>query len=441
VFEEVAILVHSLVPGVELLRPGLLLCPAVYASRYHGSDEALMEHLLTEVAANTGVESWVGVADGLLAAILAARDGLAIPPGESPDYLAGRPLRDLGVALQGTAHGEDLDVLMDLLGRLGIRTLGDFASLPTHNVTERFGSLGVWAQRLVRAEDVVPQAGHRLPQEFNTWVDLDPPLNRLELVQPVAARLAEELHTMLVAHGQTYDRLRIRATTETCEQLERTWRLEGVDSNGVADRVRWQLEGWLNGRSGLAPSGPLTRLMLEAEEVHPAGVGSTRLWGAGSNHAAVRAVRGADRVHTILGGQGVYQPVAQGGRDPRERIRLVGWGDETIPLRPSDRPWPGAIPDPPPSLVPAQPPAVELTDPQGQAIEVNSALELSGCPTRLGRNRIKGWAGPWPVVEQWWSRQAKRCVYLQVQVEADNRERAALLACEGGRWRLEGLYD
>ncbi|MDR2378839.1 MAG: hypothetical protein LBD70_05390, partial [Bifidobacteriaceae bacterium] len=81
-FEELAIVAHGLVPAVELLRPGLLLCPAVGASRYYGGDEALVEYLLTEVASQIGAEAWVGVADGLLAAILAARDGRVVARGE-----------------------------------------------------------------------------------------------------------------------------------------------------------------------------------------------------------------------------------------------------------------------------------------------------------------------------------------------------------------------
>ncbi|MDR3359421.1 MAG: DNA polymerase Y family protein, partial [Bifidobacteriaceae bacterium] len=162
-FEEVAVLAHTVSPGVELLRPGLLLCPALGASRYLGGDEALAEHLLTKVAAETGAEAWVGIADGLLAAILAARDGKVVAPGDSPEFLAPRPLGDLGVALGGTAQGDDLEVLIDLLGRLGIATLGGLAALPSHNVTERFGSLGVWAHRLVRAEEALSLPGHRLP--------------------------------------------------------------------------------------------------------------------------------------------------------------------------------------------------------------------------------------------------------------------------------------
>lgn len=439
-FEELAALVHTLVPAVELLRPGLMLCPAIGASRYYGGDEAFAEQLLTEVAAQIGTEAWVGVADGLLAAILAARDGRVVPRGESRAYLAPRPLRDLGVALGGTANGENLDVLMDLLIRLGIRTLGDLAELPTRNVTERFGAVGVWAQRLTRAEDVLTAPGHQLPRQFIAVLEADPPMTRVDQAIVAARQLAGDLHNQLAQHGQTYDRLRVSAITETGEQLERTWRLEGVDAAGVKDRVRWQLEGWLTGRSGLLPTGALVRLSLEAEEVHPAGAGSARLWGT-NGYAAARAVRGAERIHTMLGGRGVYQPVVQGGREPRGRVRLVEWGEDTIPLRPVDRPWPGAVPEPSPSLMPPNPVPVELTDSNGQTVKVGSSLELSAGPANLNKAAVKGWAGPWPVVEQWWGPDSKRRVYLQVQVDRGGREETTLLACEAGQWRLEGVYD
>ncbi|MDR1392612.1 MAG: DNA polymerase Y family protein [Bifidobacteriaceae bacterium] len=439
-FEDVAILIHSLVPGVELLRPGLLLCPAVGVSRYHGGDQALAEHLLTQVAAETGAESWVGIADGLLAAILAARQSLIIEPGGSPSFLAPHPLTDITLALQDTAVGGDLNALTDLLTRLGIKTLGGLADLPSGNVAERFGSVGIWAQRLARARDVLTGPAHRLPQDFSVSYEADPPLTRIAEAAHVAVKLADDLHAQLTAYGQSYDRLKVSATTETGEQFERTWRLEGVDSNGVADRVRWQLENWLTGRSGLLPDGALTCLTLEAEEVHPASVGSACLWG-NNGHGMARAVRGAERINTLLGGHGVYQPVIQGGRTPRGRIRLVEWGDDTVPLQPVDRPWPGAVPDPAPSLIPVQPQPVALTDAQGNNIRVSPNFELSSRPALLDKAAVRGWAGPWPVFAKWWVAGSKRLVYLQVQIELDQRKQTALLVREADEWRLEGIYD
>jgi protein ImuB len=59
----------------------------------------------------------------------------------------------------------------------------------------------------------------------------------------------------------------------------------------------------------------------------------------------------------------------------------------------------------------------------------------------MGQARVKGWAGPWPVLDQWWTPGARRCAYLQVQVDRGDREQTVLLACEAGAWRVEGIYD
>jgi protein ImuB len=456
-FEPVAALAEQMVPGVELLRPGLLLVPARGASRYHGSDAHLAEHMVTQFAWQIGVEASVGIADGVLAGILAARTGQIVPPGESAQFLAPLPIRALSTALGGTAHAEELDTLIDLLIRLGIRTLGDMAGLPSRDVTARFGAVGIWAQRLVRAQDAGTATQRRPTPEFTAALDADPPLGNVETAAFAARRVAEDLHAQLASRGLGYSRLHVEAHTEAGDRLERTWRLEGVDAAGVTDRVRWQLEGWIAGRSGLPPSGGVTRLVLRAAEVRPAGVGSARLWGdvgAGQAHAA----RGADRVQTMLGGQGVYVPVEQGGRDPRSRIRLVAWGDDPTPLRPVDRPWPGTMPDPAPATVPATAPVVGIVDRAGFPVQVSAGLEVSGAPawivyrvgggTRKGqetRLAITGWAGPWPVMERWWSPDGRRRAFLQVTVDpAENAPlggRGLLLAVEAGQWTVEGIYD
>ena len=438
VFDQVATVLERQVPGVEPLRPGLALCPAIGASRYHGSDQSLAEHLVNEITAQTGTEAMVGVADGVLAAILATREGRIIAPGESPAYLAPRPLSDLELALRGTAAGANLDVLTSLLHRLGVRRLGDLANLPLAAVTERFGAVGVWAWRLAKAQDARIWPAHQIAREFVVLEQAEPPVANVEAAAFWAKRLAGELHQQLAEFGQSYDRLRATALSERGEELSRTWRLEGADVKVVRDKVRWQLEGWLTGRSGLAPTGGLVQLELRAEEVHPAGYGSARLWGTDSQ-AQARAARGADRLQSLLGESAVYRPVLQGGRDPRGRIRLVQWGDQELPLRPLDRPWPGTLPDPAPSVVPGKPWPVSLVDAQGRPVRVSATLELSGPPHQLDGEVIQGWAGPWPVVERWWGPEATRQVYLQVKMGPGSK--AALLACQDGAWQVEGVYD
>jgi hypothetical protein len=88
------------------------------------------------------------VADGLFAAVLAARAAAAngtpviVPPGGTPSFLVPWPVDSL-----------DRPELADLLVRLGVRTLGGFAALPGPQVLARFGKEGALCQRVARGTE------------------------------------------------------------------------------------------------------------------------------------------------------------------------------------------------------------------------------------------------------------------------------------------------
>jgi hypothetical protein len=122
-------------PWVTVVGSGICSLPARGPARYFGGEEALVRHLTEATAAVTPVE--VGVADGLFAALLAARAQRIVPPGTTPEFLAPFPLTVL-----------DRPDLAELLDRLGLRTLGDFAALPEAHVLGRFGADGVVCHRV-----------------------------------------------------------------------------------------------------------------------------------------------------------------------------------------------------------------------------------------------------------------------------------------------------
>jgi len=93
----------------------------------------------------------VGVAEGVFAASLAALSGSMVAPGQTPAFLGPWPV--------ATLCAPDL---AELLVRLGLPTLGDFAALPTREVLARFGAEGSWCHRLARGlEGELP--GYRVP--------------------------------------------------------------------------------------------------------------------------------------------------------------------------------------------------------------------------------------------------------------------------------------
>jgi protein ImuB len=462
-FEPVAAATETVVPGVEVARPGLLLLPAGGAARFHGTEEALAEKLVSAVAERTGHECQVGTADGLLAAVLAARTDDVVPPGGSRAFLAPRPVDDVAPAAVTDDAVRAVADLVDLLRRLGLRTLGDLAALDAGDVHARFGTWGSWAWTLVRGEDLRPPVRRRPETDLEVSTELDPPAQRVDVATFAGRRLAEELHALLTDHSVTCARLRITARTDEGTELTRAWRtdmggLGGLSAARITDRIRWQLEGWLTAAAAQQGAGTdpdeqaepvgLITLGITAEDVAPAGAEQGRLWG-GPSGGDLRAHRALDRVQGLLGGDGVLTAALQGGRDVRDQVHLQPWGAQAAAPRPLDRPWPGHLPAPAPATVPAQPAPVEVLDDDGRPVRFDDRLTMSGVPARVRTpptdrrpavdHDVAGWAGPWPLAERWWSPDDARLrVHLQVTL-GDGR--ALLLACRPDGWTCEAVYD
>ncbi|MFH5822698.1 DNA polymerase Y family protein [Georgenia sp. AZ-5] len=457
-FEPLVQAVETVVAEVEVVRPGMVVFLARGPVRHVGSEEALADQLVGTVATETGAECQVGIADGLLTAMLAARAGVLVPPGATGAFLAAQDVGALAHAASTRQVAAEIDELVDLLRRLGLRTLGAFARLETGDVAARFGTRGLAAHRLARGLDAAPATSRRPEDDVVVATELDPPAERSDVAAFAARALAERLSERMLRRGVVCARLQVATRTEDGNELVRTWSIDGAPTAAeLTDRVRWQLEGWLSGRSGRAPSAPLTHLGLTAQEVSPAGAVQDGLWGR-SLRGQVQAGRAALRVQGLLGAEGVLVPVLQGGRDPRSAARLVAWGDEPAPLRRPDAPWPGQIPEPWPATVPAEPVAVRLVDAAGAPVGVDARGRASAAPAcvvvppapaappgqpgaavvEAGEYPLRGWAGPWPVTERWWSAEGRRRAYVQVVPDGAP---ALLLALEGGTWQVEGVYD
>ncbi|ODU01780.1 MAG: hypothetical protein ABS81_19755 [Pseudonocardia sp. SCN 72-86] len=317
-FEPVVVAVEELAPGVEVVRPGLVALPARGPASFFGGELGAAERLVDQVAARTGVECQVGVADGLFAAVLAARRGVAVEAGSTPAFLAPMDVDELDREPE-----VDRSELVGLLRRLGLRSLGTFGALDAADVASRFGADAVLAHRLARGLDPRPPVRRCPPEELAVELELDPPVDRVDAAAFAARGLAERLHQVLAGHGLSCTRLGVAATTEQGEELLRIWRCaEPLTPSGTVDRVRWQLDAWLT-RGG---SGAVVRMRLTPEETVTAGALQLGLWGE-VGVADERAGRALVRAQALLGPGGVVTAVLTGGRDPAERVRLVAWGD------------------------------------------------------------------------------------------------------------------
>lgn len=437
-FEPVVQAVESVIAHPAILRPGIVLADAAGPARHLGSEERLAEALIGAVARLSGAEAWVGVGAGLLTAILAARASAIVPDAGSSDFLAPHPVAALRhAALTRTARVE-VDSLLEVLTQLGVRTLGDLAALPAADMIGRFGLVGRRCHDLACGNPVPASPSARPLGSLAVASELDPPLTRSDAAAFAARSLAEDLAGRL--EGRACGRLRVTVRTTDGAELSRLWTVESVlRAREVTDRVRWQLDGWLAGRSGVPPSAPLHFLEIAAEELHGALATQEPLWGRPS-HSALQAQRAILRLQGMLGTEGVWLPVLQGGRDPRSRVRSVVWNDEPVALRRLDAPWPGRLPSPAPSTLFDQPREVDVVDEAGRRVSVDGRGLISATPRRVVAGReydIVAWAGPWPVSETWWST-PRRGAWVQV-TPAEGP--SMLLSVQEGGWLLEGTYD
>jgi len=448
-FEQVVTVVQGFSPRVEVLRPGTCAIGARGPARYFGGEEVLARKIIDAVA-RLGFACQVGVADGLFAAQLAAQMGMAtiVAPGGTPAFLAPHPIGSLG-------NPE----LADLLPRLGIRTLGEFAALSAAEAANRFGSTGALAHRLARGPGPRPLVPRPPSVDLSVSVVFDPPAERAEPVAFAAKALAERLHAGLAARGLACVRVQVQVICTDGQEIARLWRHDGLLSSlAVAERVRWQLGGWraaqdARGRGVTAPG----RLPFADEAIAPGGIALLRLvpdqlvrntgrqlglWG----ETAVddRVARAALRVQAMLGHGSVVRPLLAGGRSPADQVTLVPFGDAADPLFPADRPWPGRLLAPAPATVYPVPRSAKVTDESGAAVTVTGRALMSAPPAWLSAHgepwlAITSWAGPWPLTERWWCPAISRR-QARFQLVAEDGS-AWLAVVQDGQWLIEASYD
>jgi protein ImuB len=465
-FEQVIAAVTGFCPKVEAVEPGTCAFGTRGPARYFGGEIALAGRVIAAVA-ELGVESQVGVADGLFAALLAARGigpphagpphagpphagpphagpphadppharrspVFVIPPGQTAEFLARQPVSVL----------EDQD-LSGLLTRLGLRTLGDLAALPADDVAGRFGPPGETAHRLASGQGSRPLAAAPPAEDLSAVREFDPPEPLAEPVVFAAKALAEQMHDGLSARGLTCVRVQVQATWANGRESRRLWRHDGLlSAAALAGRVRWQLDGWRGAAGDTDTSdGGIAVLRLVPDQVVRATGHQLALWGEAV--VSDRVARAAMRVQAMLGHQAVLRPVPGGGRDFCEQVTLVPFGEKTEPRLAADPPWPGRVMGPAPGVAYPFAREADVTDETGAAVTVTGRCVMSAAPAWLAVDgdpprRITGWAGPWPLSERWWDPVAARRRARFQLLTGDGR--AWLAVVQDGRWLIEAGY-
>lgn len=236
---------RELTPRVEVVGEATVLLDLRGMGRRWPSPHELGE-AAARAARQRGLEAQVALAWSRTAALLLARarPGLTIvPAGGEAAAVAALPLEALDLTPERR----------DLFRRWGLRTLGDLAALPPDGLAARLGTEGPRLVRLARGEDEVPLVATPAPEVFSCTLELEWPVDGLEplafllarVLEPLCAALSSrcrraaaltlDLHLVNGAHH----RRTLRPAAPSAEA--RTWRtllLLDLEANGPADAIQ-----------------------------------------------------------------------------------------------------------------------------------------------------------------------------------------------------------
>ncbi|GAA3744886.1 DNA polymerase Y family protein [Leifsonia bigeumensis] len=435
-FEPVLVAIEELMPGVEALRPGVCAIRVRGPAAYYGGEEEAALWLLDRLDELGVPGTRIGIADGVFTAEQAARQRPVqrwaqririVPAGAAAGYLAPLPVAVL----------DDAPVVT-LLRRLGVYTLGDFASLAADDVRDRLGEQGARLHALASGLDSRPVQARVPPHDLGCSIDFEPAIDRIDQVAFGVRALADRFVAGLTTARLVCTSLRIELDAERGELSARTWlHPRSFTPSDVVDRVRWQLQG---GASEVGLRSGIVAVRLEPATVDSIGNHEEGLFGGGPDERIHHAL---SRVQGMLGRTAVLTGAIGGGRGPADRATLVPWGDRLVHEREPSPPWPGRLPDPAPSTVFEPPRPVSVFTASGDELAVDERGAITAPPATVSSGRatlrVAAWAGPWTTDERWWDpERASRTSRFQV---VDTAGTAWLLALEHGRWWAEGRYD
>lgn len=212
---------YAFSPVVEETKPGTVVidvdgCDLLFGSAYQLAQEVSRRAKQPPASGGLGTRVSVAIAANPDAAIHAATrlPGITfVSPGEELSCLGEFPITHLAyelVSLDDKAAAEILETL-----RLwGVRTFGDFASLPAVGVSERMGQNGVRLQQLAAGKTERHLKVKQPAPVFANSLELEHALSELEPLSFIFARLLHQLCAALDSYALATNELQVQLQLE-----------------------------------------------------------------------------------------------------------------------------------------------------------------------------------------------------------------------------------
>jgi protein ImuB len=215
--------------------------------RLHGAPH----QIAAAIAKRAGASINIAIAETADAAIIAARNfpGVTVAPN----------LNDLDVSTLPLT-----DEMAEVLETWGIYTFEQLAQLPETGLAERFGSAGVYLQRLARNAIHRPLKIFQPETTYEDRIQLDHPVSLLEPLLFLIARLLNDQCARLLSNAMAANEVTIRLELENRLEHTRTLHLPVPmrESKSLLKLLQMDLEAH-------PPTAPTIALTLSLKPVHP----------------------------------------------------------------------------------------------------------------------------------------------------------------------------
>ncbi len=455
---RVSSILEKFSPLLEVFDQGVWAINAKGPSRYFGGEASLAQQIREALAEEIVPDSFTGkcqktalsnqdslfsfgvsIADGIFTARVAAKRSLIIPAGESGAFLAPLPVTEL-------PDGE----VVELLTRLGIASLGEFADLDFNLVMQRFGTTGALLHRMASGLDTSLLEPVKIKDDFNQKIEFEDPVETASAVAFSCRAAADYMLKRLLEDGYICQSLRVVLLSDNGEESIRDWSIQdGFSSNSLLERVRWQLESW-SCDPETAPSAGVKIVQFLPQRVVLAGTNQLGLDGSERTSLA-KVSQALSRVDSIVGKGSAFAKL-KGSRTARGSVDMVSWQMHLFQVEEADNgqggdkpPWPGRLLGLIPAICFESEVRVDITAEDGMAVVVRPDASLSGKPYWIcilgtgSRFRVEKWSAVWPMMERWWDQShSTRVARMQIVTEELG---AVLVKSNGGKWSIEGAYD
>ena len=384
-------------PRVETCGPREVALDLTGLTRLFGDAKALAGEL-RRTAADRGLRVRIAIAGTRTAARLLVhhRAGITIvEPGGEPAALEDLRLEVLTIFRTEPPEPTEPPVTITLR-RWGLRTLGDLARLPADEVAARLGQDGVAWQRLARGEDPAPLVPSVPDERFEQALDLEWPIDGLEPLSFVLARLMEPLSAHLERRDRGAAVLHVRLHLVTREVHERSLQLPAPirDARTLRTLALLDLESH-------PPAAAIDRVVVAVDPTPGRVIQFSLLTRPlpspeqlSTLMARLTALMGEDRCGSAVTVDG-WQP---GAFEMRRFAPQEGIGDQGSGIKNFGLP----IPDPR-SLIPAV--AVRrFRSPVPARVRVDRGIPVRVISDRRGLSggKVETYAGPWRASGGWW---------------------------------------